>query len=471
MQHRSDALGAAARLVVDAHDVARSLPGAVATIGRLTVAPGATNTIPERAELFADLRAPDDERVEALVEGVTAAAHAAAAAARCEVVVEQRWRYEAVAMSDPPRAALQRAVAALGVEPVELPSGAGHDAAILALAGVPSAMLFVRSDAGGVSHAPEEATGIDAVVLAVQRARGRVARAGRRVIDWDALARPSLRGLVRYDPGQSRDSIRAQLGLDALEPLHWNEDRFEPPRHVLEAAAAEVFNAALYPEHLFADFREGLSRWLGVPAECLTPAHGAQALIATLAQVFVGPGTPVVVPNLTYGLYAAVCAAAGGVVTRVPPAGLAIDLDAVATAAIETDARLVWICDPNNPTGTLIEPDAWSAFLDRLPDGCIVIADETYIDFADPAVRVDRRRDVLEGRPGDRHPLVLQDPRAGRAARRLRDLGSRGRAAARPRAGAVQRQPRRARRRHRGSCRSRLRRPAARRGRSPRARS
>jgi histidinol-phosphate aminotransferase len=219
------------------------------------------------------------------------------------------------------------------------------------------------------------------------------------VIDWDALARPSLRGLVRYDPGQSRDAIKSQLGLDALEPLHWNEDRFEPPRRVLEAAAAEVFNAALYPEHLFADFREGLSRWLGVPAECLTPAHGAQALIAALAQVFVGPGTPVVVPNLTYGLYTVVSAAAGGVVTRVPPSGFGVDLDAVATAALETDARLVWICDPNNPTGTLIEPGAWTAFLERLPAGCIVIADETYIDFADPAVRVDRPRDVLAGRP------------------------------------------------------------------------
>ena len=74
MPLRSDALGAAARFVVDAHDVARSLPGAVATIGRLTVAPGATNTIPERCELFADLRAPDDARLEALVDGAVAAA-------------------------------------------------------------------------------------------------------------------------------------------------------------------------------------------------------------------------------------------------------------------------------------------------------------------------------------------------------------------------------------------------------------
>jgi histidinol-phosphate aminotransferase len=219
------------------------------------------------------------------------------------------------------------------------------------------------------------------------------------VIDWDALARPTLRGLERYDPGKSRDSLRAELGLAALEPLHWNEDRFEPPRHVLDAAAAEVYNAALYPEHLFADFRDGLARWLDMPPACLTPAHGAQALISVIAQVFVGPGTPVVIPRLTYGLYAAVCQAAGGVVTRVPAAGLEIDLAAVADAAVATQARLVWICDPNNPTGTCIEPGAWDAFLARLPAGCIVVADETYIDFVDPAVRVDRRRDVLEGRP------------------------------------------------------------------------
>ena len=168
MHLRSDALGAAARLIVDAHAVARSLPDAVATIGRMTVLPGATNTIPERCELFADLRAPDAERLDALVAGVLAAANAAAEGANCEVVIEPRWRYEAVAMGDAPRAALKRAVEGLGVEPIELPSGAGHDAAIFALAGVPSAMLFVRSDAGGVSHAPEEHTGADAVTLAVR---------------------------------------------------------------------------------------------------------------------------------------------------------------------------------------------------------------------------------------------------------------------------------------------------------------
>jgi allantoate deiminase len=167
MDLRSDALGAAAGFVRRVHDAARSLPGAVATVGRLDVSPGATNTIPGRVELFADLRAPDSDRLDALVAAASSAARHAADGASCQVEVVPRWRYEPVAMDPGPSDALRRAIAGAGLEPVELPSGAGHDAAITAEAGVPSGMLFVRSDAEGLSHAPEEATGADAVAAAV----------------------------------------------------------------------------------------------------------------------------------------------------------------------------------------------------------------------------------------------------------------------------------------------------------------
>jgi len=168
MSLRSDALGAAARFVLAAHEIARSIPGAVATIGRLVTLPGATNTIPGRAELFADLRAPDAAALDKLVDRVTAAAAEAAAAGACTAEVLPRWRYEPVAMDPATAAVVRRAVADLGLDPVDLPSGAGHDAAIMATAGIPSAMLFVRSDAGGVSHAPEESTGVDAIGLCAQ---------------------------------------------------------------------------------------------------------------------------------------------------------------------------------------------------------------------------------------------------------------------------------------------------------------
>lgn len=217
--------------------------------------------------------------------------------------------------------------------------------------------------------------------------------------DWERLARPSLRGLARYDPGPSRDDLRARHGLAELAPLNWNEDLFGPPRPALDAAADELRRASLYPERAFADFRDAVAGWLGVPAGSIVPAHGAQALIASAATAFVDSGTPVVVPRLTYGLYAQVSAARGAQVTRVEPDGLAIDLERTAAEARAGGARVVWLCDPNNPTGALIDPGEWSRFLDLLGPDCLVVADEAYIDFAEPELRADRVRDVLDGRP------------------------------------------------------------------------
>lgn len=220
-----------------------------------------------------------------------------------------------------------------------------------------------------------------------------------RRVDWAALARPSLAGLEPYDPGATRDELAARHGLDALHPLNWNEDLFGPPEEVLAAARAEVGRAPLYPERAYADFRAAVAEWVGVPPAAVVPAHGAQALIGALAAVFVDPGTRVVVPQPTYGLYAQVCAAGGAVVTRVAAEGLRFDLDAIAAAARATGARLVWLCDPNNPTGLLLGRDEWERFLTGIPDGCAVVVDEAYGDFADPQVRVRRERDVLDSRP------------------------------------------------------------------------
>jgi histidinol-phosphate aminotransferase len=221
---------------------------------------------------------------------------------------------------------------------------------------------------------------------------------GRRT-DWSRLARPSLAGIEPYDPGETRDELKDRLGLADLTPLNWNEDLFGPPQHVLDAAAAEVARAPLYPERAYGDFRAAVADWIDVPPACVVPGHGAQALISAATQVFVDPGTPVVVPQPTYGLYAQLAAAGGGLVHRVPTDGLALDLEAIAAAAETHAARLVWLCDPNNPTGLLIDRADWAAFLERLPDGCAAIVDEAYIDFSDPDVRVRRERDVLDGRP------------------------------------------------------------------------
>src|SRR6266576_1549512 len=157
---------------------------------------------------------------------------------------------------------------------------------------------------------------------------------------------------------------------------------------VSEAVAAELPNVWMYPEESYSDFRASVADWLETTADRIVPAHGTQALIGTLAGLFLDPGDAVVVPPPTYGLYAQVSATRGADVHGVPLRDLRVDLEGVAATASSVHAKVVWICDPNNPTGAITGADEWRAFLDALPDGCVVIADEAYGDYVDPAYRL-----------------------------------------------------------------------------------
>ncbi len=147
MAGRSDALVAAARLVLAADAAARAEPGGVATVGQIAVEPGGSNVIPGHVTGTLDVRAPRPERRDAIV----AAIRAACPAATFDVLASD----PGVAFDDRVRAALRAGAAEVGVAATDLASYAGHDAGVLAAAGVPAGMLFVRSP-DGISHNPAE---------------------------------------------------------------------------------------------------------------------------------------------------------------------------------------------------------------------------------------------------------------------------------------------------------------------------
>lgn len=217
--------------------------------------------------------------------------------------------------------------------------------------------------------------------------------------DWSRLVRQSLLGLEPYRPGASLDELRAAYGLDEIVKLNWNEGLLGPFPGVEEAVVTELERAWIYPEQAYSDLREAVAGWLGTSPERIVPSHGIQALIATVAHAFLEPGDAVVVTDPTYGLYAQACAAAGALVVSVPSRELRHDVDALAAAAQESGARLVWLCDPNNPTGSLADRDEWERLLAALPERCAIVVDEAYFEYADPALRVDRLPDVEAGRP------------------------------------------------------------------------
>jgi allantoate deiminase len=165
MALRRDALAAAAAFVGAVEARARAVEGLVATVGELSVAPGASNVIPARATLSLDVRHLDDGTRAAAVAGLRERAAAIAGERGLDVTWTDVQATDAVACAPALSAELEAAVAEAGVAVVRLPSGAGHDAAVMAhLCGV--AMLFVRC-AGGVSHNPAEAVAADDVAVAI----------------------------------------------------------------------------------------------------------------------------------------------------------------------------------------------------------------------------------------------------------------------------------------------------------------
>ncbi len=152
MVGREDALVAAAGEIQRVRDAALEIPGAVATVGMIEVEPGGANVIPSRVRLSLDVRAPDVDGLDALVASIG---------------FVPTYRVEPARFSGEAPTALREAVEARRLLLVELASGAGHDAGILATAGVDAAMLFVRSLNGGVSHSPDELSSDEDIARAI----------------------------------------------------------------------------------------------------------------------------------------------------------------------------------------------------------------------------------------------------------------------------------------------------------------
>ena len=152
MGSRDDALVRAAEYVLRVRDAAAAIDGAVATVGRLEVEPGAANVVPGRVVLTVDARAADEQSLTRLLD---------------ELGLERGIDLAPVVLDESIRGVLREEIDRVAAPAVELPSGAGHDAGTLAAAGVETGMLFVRSLNGGVSHSPDELTSEDDIAVAL----------------------------------------------------------------------------------------------------------------------------------------------------------------------------------------------------------------------------------------------------------------------------------------------------------------
>jgi histidinol-phosphate aminotransferase len=205
---------------------------------------------------------------------------------------------------------------------------------------------------------------------------------------FSALAQPGIQTLRAYDPGHDLVAFRRRFEGRHLIELGSNENPYGPSPRAKEAVLTTIHDSFRYPDPLGADLKRVLAAKHGVDPTSILLGNGSHELLMQFAQVFAGPGVDVVVSQFGFAVYAIAAQCAGATLRVAPcnaddhPMPRGHDLDAVA-AAITPATRLLYLANPNNPTGTWYGADDFAVFMAKVPADIVVVVDEAYAEFVD----------------------------------------------------------------------------------------
>ena len=188
-----------------------------------------------------------------------------------------------------------------------------------------------------------------------------------------------------YVPGKPIEELERELGISRSIKLASNENPLGPSPMAVAAVAEALANLHRYPDGAGHAFLADLAHHLGCPVETIVMGNGSDDIIALLAAVLLRPGERAVMPRPSFLMYEIAVRSVGAEPAFVPLKDLAVDLEGLGRA-VDDKTRLVFVCNPNNPTGTVISGEDFDRFLSVLPEDIVVVVDEAYIEFVrDPA--------------------------------------------------------------------------------------
>jgi histidinol-phosphate aminotransferase len=198
----------------------------------------------------------------------------------------------------------------------------------------------------------------------------------------DPLFRPSIEALQPYQPGKPVEDVQRELGLDRVVKLASNEGPFGPfpaAREALERAAGELNR---YPDGGSYRLHAALADRHGVDFAEVCVGAGADGCIDMISQATLDPGDAIVCGWPSFPSYVIYARKQGAETTLVPLTDQRYDLDAL-LAAVDERTKLVYVCHPNNPTGTMNSTDELDAFLARVPEHVVTVIDQAYFEYID----------------------------------------------------------------------------------------
>ncbi|WHY84443.1 histidinol-phosphate transaminase [Neobacillus novalis] len=186
--------------------------------------------------------------------------------------------------------------------------------------------------------------------------------------------------LTPYQPGKSIDAVKKQFNLEKIVKLASNENPFGCSPGVLEVLQTNLSGLAIYPDGYATHLREKLSEFLNVDEEELILGNGSDNIIQIISRSLLHPNASTIMATPTFSQYKHNAVIEGAVVKELPLINGEHDLEAM-LAAIDEQTNVIWICSPNNPTGTYIPENNLIPFLDMVPRHILVVLDEAYYEY------------------------------------------------------------------------------------------
>ncbi len=207
--------------------------------------------------------------------------------------------------------------------------------------------------------------------------------------------------LVPYPPGKPIEELERELGITGSIKMASNENPLGPSPLGVKAAKEALEGVNRYPDGGCYYLRRALSGRLGVDMEMIITGNGSNEIIELLVRTFLRPGDEAVFGGPSFAVYPLVTKAAGGVGVSVPLKDMTLDLEAMRGAVTER-TRIVFIANPNNPTGTIVRGDELGAFIDSMPDDIIICLDEAYCEYVTGSAYPDSLRYI-----GGEKPVIV----------------------------------------------------------------
>ncbi|WP_332649220.1 histidinol-phosphate transaminase [Lysinibacillus sp. 54212] len=196
-----------------------------------------------------------------------------------------------------------------------------------------------------------------------------------------------IHGMKAYQPGKPMEEVKEMYGLNEVVKLASNENPFGSSPKVKEFLQQDETNHAIYPDGYAQNLRTAVANHLGVKETELIFGNGSDDLIAIITRALLYPGVNTVMADPSFSQYWHNAEIEGAEVRKIPCIDGHHDLDAM-LAAIDENTSVVWVCSPNNPTGTLVPAGALQSFLEKVPSDVLVVLDEAYIEYVnDPSYK------------------------------------------------------------------------------------